>query len=131
MDDPEVWLRGPIANIPALLQPVAHALLQSGEEVEKLMLGFPEEKLWLKPAGVASVGFHLQHLCGVLDRLFTYARGESLTTAQLQALRSEGTPSSNEITVQQMVQQFHNQIRKSLNYSSTQQNIRNVIQDNC
>lgn len=45
MDLPEVWLRGPIDNVPALLQPVAHALIQSGEEVEKLMYGFPSEKL--------------------------------------------------------------------------------------
>ncbi len=109
MDLPEVWLRGPIANIPMLLQPVAHALLQSAEEVEKLMLGFPDEKLWIRPAGVASVGFHLQHLTGVLDRLFTYARGKSLTTEQLQALRSEGSPSP-ELTVQGMVHRHRDQI---------------------
>ncbi len=65
MEASEVWLRGPIPNIPSLLQPVAHALVQSGEEVEKLMLGFPQEKLWIRPAGVASVGFHLQHFVGV------------------------------------------------------------------
>ena len=46
------------------------------------MADFPEEKLWERPAGVASPGFHLQHLSGVLSRLFTYARGESLTPAQ-------------------------------------------------
>jgi len=74
MDLPEVWLRGPIVNIPALLQPVAHALLQSGEEAEEIMREFPENKLWLRPAGVASVGFHLKHLTGVLDRLFTMPR---------------------------------------------------------
>ena len=75
---PEVWLRGPVAGVPPPLQPVAHALLQAREEVEGLMQDFPEPKLWEKPAGVASVGFHLQHFAGVLSRLFTYARGESL-----------------------------------------------------
>ena len=34
---PEVWLRGPILDIPPLLQPVAHTLLQAREEVEALM----------------------------------------------------------------------------------------------
>jgi hypothetical protein len=34
---------------------------------------FPTKLLWERPANVASVGFHLQHLAGVLDRLFTYA----------------------------------------------------------
>ena len=87
---PEVWLRGPVAGIPALLQPVAHALLQAREEVNELMTGFPETHLWEKPAGLASPGFHLQHLTGVIDRLFTYARGEQLAAAQLEALANEG-----------------------------------------
>lgn len=76
--------------MPPLLQPVAHALLQAREEVEAVMGGFPDELLWSRPGGVASVGFHLQHLAGVLDRLFTYARGESLDDVQLKALKAEG-----------------------------------------
>jgi len=73
-----------------MLQPVAHALLQAREEVEAMMVGFPEQLLWSRPGGVASVGFHLQHLAGILDRLFTYARGKSLDDAQLKALQAEG-----------------------------------------
>jgi uncharacterized damage-inducible protein DinB len=69
-----------------------HALLQAREEVESLMAGFDEKLLWTRPGGVASVGFHLQHLSGVLDRLFTYARGEQLNTVQLKYLESEGRP---------------------------------------
>jgi uncharacterized damage-inducible protein DinB len=64
--------------------------LQAREEIEKFMAGFPEELLWTRPGGVASVGFHLQHLSGVLDRLFTYARGEQLEPSQVKALESEG-----------------------------------------
>jgi uncharacterized damage-inducible protein DinB len=114
MEAPEVWLRGPIENIPPLLQPVAHAIVQSGEEVEKLMFGFPSEKLWMRPAGVASVGFHLQHLAGVLDRLFTYARGESLTDEQMEYLQKEGSPSSPERSTHELVERFKDQIKKSL-----------------
>lgn len=58
----EVWLRGPLADVPPLLQPVAHALLQAEEEVIELMTDFGNENLWKRPADVASVGFHLQHL---------------------------------------------------------------------
>src|SRR5262249_35144269 len=87
---PEVWLRGPVSDIPALLQPVAHALLQAREEVNRVMEGFPEDRVWDRPAGVASVAFHLQHLAGVVDRLFTYARGESLSAAQIVDLEAEG-----------------------------------------
>jgi uncharacterized damage-inducible protein DinB len=114
MDTPEVWLRGPIPKIPALLQPVAHAIVQSGEEVEKLMFGFPDEKLWIRPAGVASVGFHLQHLAGVLDRLFTYARGQALTEEQLAFLKLEGGPLAADITGSELVHRFKTQIQKSL-----------------
>jgi hypothetical protein len=90
MSSPEVWLRGPLPGVPPLLQPVAHALLQAGEEIRRAMADFPDELLWERPAGVASVGFHLQHIVGVLDRLFTYARGEQLDEGQLARLRAEG-----------------------------------------
>ena len=88
INQPEVWLRGPLDDMPALLQPVAHTLLQAREEVNTLMTGFPEVLLWEKPAELASVGFHLQHLTGVIDRLFTYARGQQLNQEQLSALES-------------------------------------------
>jgi len=114
MEAPELWLRGPIDNIPSVLQPVAHAIVQSGEEVEKLMYGFPNEKLWIRPAGVASVGFHLQHLSGVLDRLFSYAQGESLSVEQLAYLQSEGTAPAHGVTGAELVRHFKKQIQKSL-----------------
>ncbi|WP_345952639.1 DinB family protein [Mucilaginibacter sp. PAMB04168] len=107
---PEVWLRGPLPDMPALLQPVAHALLQAREEVEELMNDFPAELLWLKPAGMASPGFHLQHLAGVLDRLFTYARAESLNHAQLSALAAEGKPSAETYNTWELVERFNQQV---------------------
>ncbi|MCE6987670.1 DinB family protein [Dyadobacter sp. CY323] len=90
IEKPEVWLRGPLPGIPPLLQPVAHALLQAQEELGVFESKFPTKLLWEKPAGIASVGFHLQHLAGVLDRLFTYARSESLSETQLAFLKAEG-----------------------------------------
>ena len=90
MSDTERWLAGPVDKIPGLLQPVAHALLQAEKEISVMLIGFNEDRLWERPGTVASVGFHLQHIKGVLDRLFTYARGEALTTAQLIYLKGEG-----------------------------------------
>jgi len=111
---PEVWLRGAVANIPGLLQPVAHALLQAREEVNEMFAGFPEDHLWDKPAGVASPGFHLQHLTGVLDRLFTYTKNKPLNEDQLYAISIEGNPDRNSKSVQQLVQLFNRQVDKSL-----------------
>ena len=110
----EVWLRGPIAGIPMLLQPVAHALLQACEEIELLMNDFPAADLWHKPAGLASVAFHLQHLRGVLDRLFTYARAQQLNSNQLAKLAAEGNFDET-ITAQQLVKAFNVQVSGSIN----------------
>jgi len=111
---PEVWLRGPLPGVPALLQPVAHALLQAREEVDASLHDFPAELLWERPAGVASAGFHLQHLAGVLDRLLSYARGEALTPGQLAALAAEGKPTNLPDEASALVQLFHRQVEKSL-----------------
>ncbi|WP_207430883.1 DinB family protein [Sabulibacter ruber] len=111
---PEVWLRGPLPDVPALLQPAAHALLQAREEVERYMQDFPEHLLWEKPAGLASVGFHLQHLTGVLHRLLTYARGEALSEEALAYLKSEGTAPATGGSVQELVQAFSLQVEKAV-----------------
>lgn len=111
---PEVWLRGPLPDLHPLLQPIGHALLQAREEVQVLMQGFPEHLLWEQPAQMASPGFHLQHLSGVLDRLFTYARDESLQQAQLLALEGEGKPGAPAPASQELVQAFSLQVDKAL-----------------
>lgn len=110
----EYWLRGPVKNIPSLLQPAAHALLQARDEVINALQDFPDGKLWKTPLGLASVGFHLQHLRGVLDRLFTYAKGEVLNTQQLEALSFEGKPYEGNNTVQELIASFHQQVQFSL-----------------
>lgn len=111
---PEVWLRGPLPEMPPLLQPVAHALLQAREEVNALMEDFPAELLWKQPAGTASPGFHLQHLAGVLDRLFTYARKQQLTNGQLQTLAAEGRPGNTAADARALVAAFGNQVENAL-----------------
>ena len=65
----EYWLSGPIPDVPVLLQPAAHALLQSVREVKTYLEGFPEEKLWENPFGRVSFTSHYwgfgphAHLC--------------------------------------------------------------------
>jgi len=111
---PEVWLRGPLPDMPALLQPIAHALLQAREEVNALVASLPDNLLWEKPAGLASPAFHLQHLSGVLDRLFTYACAEQLTPEQLAALAAEGEPDDS-ISFNDLMKRFSSQVNSALN----------------
>jgi uncharacterized damage-inducible protein DinB len=93
LDRPEAWLRGPIRGVPELLQPVAHALQQAQEDCRRLAAGLDSADLWHTPGGAASVGFHLRHMAGSLDRLLAYARGEALSVTQREALavEKEGT----------------------------------------
>lgn len=87
----EVWLRGPVPGIQPALQPVAHALLQVAEDLPPVLEKLTPEQVWLRPGGgrSAAIGFHLAHLTGSLDRLFTYARGEALNKEQLAVLMGE------------------------------------------
>ena len=89
---PERWLRGPVEDVPALLQPAAHAFLQTLDDIE-VAGRLTNEQLGQTPGGAASVGFHLMHLSGSTDRLLTYARGETLNDAQKAAFRAESAPS--------------------------------------
>lgn len=111
----EYWLRGPLPEIPALLQPVAHALSQVKRELHEILIDFENENLWKKPNGVASVAFHLQHLTGVLDRLFSYSKGVLLSENQMQFLKNEGVE-NHSITTESLLLQFDKQIELSLNY---------------
>lgn len=90
MPDTEWWQRGPVEGVPALLQPVAHILLQVQESVNELAEALTEAEWNARPAGVASAAFHVRHITGVIDRLFTYARGQPLTPEQLAAIHLEG-----------------------------------------
>ena len=89
MSRPEAWLRGPLQGVPTQLQPVAHALAQALEDVERAAAPLSPEELRARPGGAASVGFHLRHLAGSTDRLLAYARGEQLAPAQLAFLAAE------------------------------------------
>ena len=79
---PDPWLRGPVANVPALLQPFAHAFIAAREDIDRATAGIGPDELWARPRDVASVGFQLAHLAGSTDRLLTYARGEALSQSQ-------------------------------------------------
>jgi hypothetical protein len=111
---PEVWLRGPVPGIPALLQPVAHSLLQSREELQATLERLTPEQIWTRPAGAASVGFHARHAGGSLDRLFTYARGERLSPEQHAALAAEGEPDAEPRAEERLIAGFSDAVERAL-----------------
>ena len=91
---PEAWLRGPVDGVPDLLMPAAHALIQAREDLHRAAAELSVEELWTRPGGAASIGFHLRHIAGSLDRLLTYAGDRALSPPQLAVLAREGQPGS-------------------------------------
>lgn len=92
MTQPEPWLRGPVEGFDPLLMPAVHALIQAREDIEGLVASVAAAHVWERPGGAASIGFHVRHIGGALDRLCTYARGERLSDVQKAAARVEGAP---------------------------------------
>lgn len=112
--EPEVWMRGPLPGYPPLLQPVAHSLLQSLEEVRSHLSGLTPDELWARPHGAASVGYHVRHAAGSLDRLLTYAREAMLSDAQLEALRAEAEPDMDVDAGARLVERFAAAVERAL-----------------
>ena len=107
MTQPEVWLRGPLEGVDPILMPAAHALVQAAEDLAGATTDLTMQELWVRPAGAASLGFHLRHIAGSTDRLLTYARGERLSEGQRQALALEkeaGDPPADAATLLREVQ---------------------------
>lgn len=111
---PEVWMRGPVPEIPPMLQPVAHALLQAVEEIHQFVGPLSAEQLWAHPGKAASVGFHVRHAAGSLDRLFTYARGEALSEEQRAFLAAEAEPGSPPDEASSLAAAFEAQVGRAL-----------------
>jgi hypothetical protein len=107
-------MRGPIPEILPLLQPVAHSLLQSLEELRATVDSLSTADLWASPGGTASVGFHVRHAAGSLDRLFTYARGEGLSAEQRAFLDTESVPGSPPAQAAELASAFEQQVRRAL-----------------
>ena len=110
----EAWMRGPIDGIDPMLMPVAHALVQARDELERIVSQVPADQVWLRPGGAASIGFHVRHLGAALDRLFTYARGERLSEAQKAAFRAEAEPGEPPASLVDLVNGATAQIDRAL-----------------
>lgn len=116
---PEPWLRGPIARVPALLQPPAHAFVMALEDTTAAVDGLTIDQLWLAPGGAASVGFHLLHLSGSTDRLMTYARGERLSEMQRAALTAESARGEPWPSLADLLDAWRSTVAGALQYLST------------
>jgi hypothetical protein len=90
---PEPWLRGPLADVHPLLAPTLHAYAQAREDIAHWTKDLAEAEIWSQAdTSIASVGFHMRHIAGSVERLTAYVAGRQLTPGQLSAIPQESTP---------------------------------------
>jgi uncharacterized damage-inducible protein DinB len=101
---PEPWLRGAVPGVPPLVMPVFFSFAQLREDLKKHVAGLDTEQLWRR-FGRNSVGFHLRHIAGSVDRLTTYLHGQQLTAEQFDYLKHEHEPGADVSTLLDEVEQ--------------------------
>ncbi|MBO0860850.1 MAG: DinB family protein [Chloracidobacterium sp.] len=110
----EPWLCGPLPGISQLTMPAAHALAQSREDIEWHAEELSVEHVWTEPGGGPSVGFHLRHIAGSIDRLLTYAAGSNLSYDQLSFLAEEGVAGTPPTEVTRLIAAAQSKIDEAL-----------------
>lgn len=92
----EPWLRGPIEDLDPIRSHLIYTYTQCREELARWTAGLADGDAERPPAaGIPTLGFHLRHIAGSVDRLTTYLEGQLLTGAQLAYLRAEAEPSAS------------------------------------
>jgi len=85
----EPWMSGTLPDLPPVIAALLYSFQQAREDLEKYTSGLTDGQLWRRDGDIGSVGFHIRHIAGSVDRLVTYASGQSLSAARMQVLREE------------------------------------------
>jgi uncharacterized damage-inducible protein DinB len=69
--------------------PAFFSFQQVREDLAQHTAGITRDQLWSPMAGKHSLGYHLKHIAGSVDRLTTYLVGKQLIREQLEFLQTE------------------------------------------
>jgi hypothetical protein len=78
-----------------LVAPVFFSFAQVREDLARFTEGLAREQIWRKFPPAPSLGFHLKHIAGSVDRLATYLAGAQLSDEQLLYLKQESVPDAD------------------------------------
>lgn len=108
-----------MSDLPAVLVAVLHALELTSEDVNRWCGSLSETEIHSRPSNLPSVAFHLRHIARSVDRLMTYAEGNSLNEQQLAALKSEMEPVGSPQTIlDELSVSLQNAARRIYNFQS-------------
>lgn len=82
-------MSGTLEGLPPVTAAVLYSFEHTLQDVHRWTEGLTDQQLWRAAGDIASVGFHIRHIAGSVDRLITYAAGGQLTAEQLAALAAE------------------------------------------
>ena len=85
-------MRGPIPGVQPLVMPLLYSFTQVREDLARYTAGITQEQLWRRTGELPSLGFHLRHISGSVERLTTYLMGEQVSAEQIAFLKEEGVP---------------------------------------
>jgi uncharacterized damage-inducible protein DinB len=85
----EPWLRGALDGVPRPVMPLFFSFAQVREDLQHHVADLTAKQLWEAIGTNASVGFHMRHLGGSIDRLLTYLEGGQLSHEQLASAKEE------------------------------------------
>lgn len=77
--------------------PVFFSFAMVREDLAKHTAGLTREQIWRRVDG-GSLGFHLTHLAGSVDRLTTYLLGDQLSEEQIRVMRQESERENVELS---------------------------------
>lgn len=101
-------------GVPPFVMPVFFSFAQVREDLAKHAADLTDEQAW-RPVGRNSVGFHLRHIAGSVDRLTTYLAGSQLSASQLEYLKREHDP---DLTLQELLDTLERALASSENVLS-------------
>jgi len=88
----EPWISGTHRDVDPLIRPLFHCFDHARMDLAKWTEALSTEEIWSTPQGLGPIGFHIRHIGGSVERLFTYVQGRQLSDDQLAALKSETAP---------------------------------------
>ena len=108
----EPWMRGTHGDLDSVRRGVVHALEQALEDADRWVAVLDDERIESRPADLPSVGFHLRHIAGSLDRLLTYAEDRQLDEEQFGALANEHQSAPMAMTLREFRDGLHRSLER-------------------